>query len=84
MAKKIPKLIAVGDFTTSDAQGATSSHEGFATREGLVPHAVRQALQSLDDEIDAHDRIDEAAVDRDELLYAYAKFAGPHKLREES
>lgn len=56
---------------------------GLAEKLGLIPHPLRQALQSLGIEIDANDEVDEAAIDSGELALVYARFAGPSREREE-
>ena len=57
--------------------------EGLAEREGFVPHPLRQALQSLDVEIDAHDRVEADGLDMKILKAAYERFAGPARDRDE-
>ncbi|HLE99645.1 MAG TPA: hypothetical protein VI540_07075 [Gaiellaceae bacterium] len=72
--------IYVAAISQLDSEGRViGSSEGLAEQQEMVPHALRQALQSLGIEIDAFDRVDVDEIDMGELRYAYSKFAGPSR-----
>ena len=71
--------VAVADYTISEADGSARVVDGFASEHEYVPHALRQALQSLGVEIDAFDRFETGDVDRKALKKAYERFAGPSR-----
>ena len=51
------------------------SVEGYSEANSLIPHHVRQALQSLGVPIDANDHFDDDAVSLEAIVKAYANFA---------
>lgn len=73
--------IAVTDLTRVDATGAASPVAGLSSQQDLVPHALRQALQSLGCEIDDFDRVEIDGLDASALKAAYERFAGPSRDR---
>ena len=74
-------LVPVSSITHPET--GQTVQEGLAEREEMVPHALRQALQSLDVEIDAQDRVEADGLDMKVLKAAYERFAGPDRDRDE-